>query len=221
MGNIVIEKTGKTVEQAIQSALEELNATEDQVEIEVLEEGGKTLLGIGKHKDAKVRVTLFDYSSDIVRDFLSDVFEKMSIDAKIDIEEDEENIKVNIESNSSGLLIGRRGETIDAIQYLASLVVNRNNPRYKKVIVDTEGYRGKREKILESLANKLADRAIKTRRSVFLEPMNPYERRIIHSALQNNKKVETYSIGEEPNRKVVIKNANWFIKYGIKGDDYV
>jgi spoIIIJ-associated protein len=208
MGNIVIEKTGKTVEIAVQSALEELNVTLDQVEVEVLEEGGKTLLGIGKHKDARVKVTLFDYSSDIVREFLSDIFEKMSIDAKIDIEEDEENIRVNIESRSSGLLIGRRGETIDALQYITSLVVNRNNPRYKKIIIDTEGYREKREKSLQTLALKLAERVEKSRKSMALEPMNPYERRIIHSALQDRKNVETYSVGDEPNRKVIIKYAN-------------
>ncbi|MFO7636651.1 MAG: RNA-binding cell elongation regulator Jag/EloR [Clostridia bacterium] len=208
MGNITIEKAAKTVEQAISLALEELNVTEDQVEIEVIEQGGKTLLGMGRNKDAIVRVTLYDYSSDIVRDFLGDILEKMQIEAKINIEEDEESIRVDIESKSSGLLIGRRGETIDAIQYLVSLVVNRNSSRYKKIIVDTEGYRLKREEILQSLAKRLAAKVERSGRSAFLEPMNPYERRIIHSALQDNQNVQTYSIGEEPNRKVVIKTAN-------------
>jgi len=208
MGNIVIEKSAKTVEEAVNLALEELDVTEDQVEIEVLEEGSKSLLGLRKAKEAKVRVTLFDYATEIARDFLEELFDKMGFEATIDIVEDEEITRVNIESSNSGVIIGRRGETLDALQFLTSLVVNRNNTTYKKIILDTEDYRKKREITLENLADRLAFKVEKTGRSMSLEPMNPYERRIIHSSLQKNNKVETYSVGEDPNRKVVIKNVD-------------
>lgn len=208
MGNVVIEKTAKTVEEAVSLALDELDVTEDQVEIEVLEEGGKSLLGIRKAKEAKVRVTLFDYATEIARDFLEELFEKMGLDAMIDIIEDEEIMKINIKSDSSGVIIGRRGETLDALQFLTGLVVNRNNTTYKKIILDTEDYRKKREITLQKLANRLAKKVETSGRSMSLEPMNPYERRIIHSTLQKNKNVETYSVGEDPNRKVVIKSVN-------------
>jgi len=208
MGNIVVEKTAKTVEEAIELALQELEVTEDQVEIEILEEGSKSLLGLRKAKEAKVRVILYDYATEITRDFLEELFEKMGLDAKIDITEDEEIMRVNISSSNSGVIIGRRGETLDALQFLTGLVVNRNNTTYKKIILDTEDYRKKREVTLESLANRLAFKVEKSGKSMSLEPMNPYERRIIHSTLQKNKNVETYSVGEEPNRKVVIKSIN-------------
>lgn len=208
MGNVVVEKTAKTVEEAVTLALEELDVTEDQVEIEVLEEGSKSLLGIRKAKEAKVRVTLYDYATEIARDFLEDLFDKMGLDAMIDITENDEVMKVDIKSGSSGVIIGRRGETLDALQFLTSLVVNRNNTTYKKIILDTEDYRKKREVTLEKLANRLAYKVERSGRSMSLEPMNPYERRIIHSTLQKNKNVETYSVGEEPNRKVVIKSTN-------------
>lgn len=208
MGNIVVEKTAKTVEEAIELALQELEVTEDQVEIEILEEGSKSLLGLRKAKEAKVRVILYDYATEITRDFLEELFEKMGLDAKIDITEDEEIMRVNISSSNSGVIIGRRGETLDALQFLTGLVVNRNNTTYKKIILDTEDYRKKREVTLESLANRLAFKVEKSGKSMSLEPMNPYERRIIHSTLQKNKNVETYSVGEEPNRKVVIKSVN-------------
>lgn len=208
MGNIVIEKSAKTVEEAVNLALEELDATEDQVEIEVIEEGSKSLLGIIKAKEAKVRVTLYDYATEIARDFLEELFEKMGLEAMIDITEDEDVMRVNIKSNSGGVIIGRRGETLDALQFLTGLVVNRNNTTYKKIILDTEDYRKKREITLQKLANRLAYKVEKSGRSMSLEPMNPYERRIIHSTLQKNKNVETYSVGEDPNRKVVIKSID-------------
>ena len=206
MGNVVIEQSGKTVEEAISLALEQLEVTEEQVEIEVLQEESKGLLGLKKHKEAKVRVTLFDYAAEITRDFLGDLLDNMKMEATIELEESEEKINVNIKSKSSGIIIGRHGETLDALQFLTNIVVNRNNPVYKKVIIDTEGYREKRENTLINLANRLAQKAIETNESVSLEPMNPYERRIIHSTLQVNEKIETYSVGEDPYRKVVIKS---------------
>jgi len=116
----------------------------------------------------------------------------------------EDTISLKIEGDDIGIIIGRRGETLDALQYLTSLVVNRSKEGYKRIVIDVENYRKKREEILIRLANRLADRVIKYKKNITLEPMNPYERRVIHSCLQNHKYVETYSVGEEPNRKVII-----------------
>ncbi len=198
-----IEATGKTVQEAVNSALEELGAELEDVEVNVLDEGSKGLFGIGS-KMARVQVTLkAEYEDDGVA-FLTDVFEKMNIDVDIEKTEDDESISLMVTGKDSGIIIGRRGETLDALQYLTSLVVNKNSSKYKRVTVDIENYRHKREETLVRLAERLADKVIKYRRNVSLEPMNPYERRIIHSTLQNNDYVETYSVGEDPNRKVVI-----------------
>ena len=199
----IVEKTGKTVQEAVNLALEELNAERDSVEIEVLDEGSKGLFGIGG-KMARVRVILNLSQSDDARMFLSDVFDKMKVSVDIEAEEDEESVLLKVKGKDSGIIIGRRGETLDALQYLTSLVVNKNKDGYKRVTIDIENYRQKREETLVRLANRLAERVSRYRKNVTLEPMNPYERRIIHSSLQNNKYVETYSVGEEPNRKVVI-----------------
>ena len=200
----VVEKTGKTVQEAVNLALGELNASLDNTDIEVLDEGSKGLFGIGS-KVAKVRVTLRNIQdSNQAERFLQDVFSKMNVSVDIDTEENEEALTLRITGKDSGIIIGRRGETLDALQYLTSLVVNKNREDYKRVTVDIENYRQKREETLVRLANRLAERVVRYRKNVTLEPMNPYERRIIHSSLQNNKMVETYSVGDEPNRKVVI-----------------
>ncbi len=209
MGNVVIEQSGKTVEEAISLALKQLEVSEDQVEIEILQENSsKGILGIKKEKEAKVRITLHDYAKEIANDFLGELFEKMKIKTTINVEEIDEKLKINIDTEKSGIIIGRHGETLDAIQFITSIVVNRNNPIYKKVIINTEGYREKREQTLERLATRLAEKAIDTQKSVSLEPMNPYERRIIHATLQKNDKIETYSVGEDPYRKVIIKSID-------------
>lgn len=199
----ILEKTAKTVQEAIDIALEELGADRDDVEINIIDEGAKGLFGIGS-KVAKVQVKLKMSRSDDGVHFLQDIFDKMDIDVDIELEEDEESILLKVTGKDSGIIIGRRGETLDALQYLTSLVVNKNSDEYKRVTIDIENYRQKREDTLIRLADRLADRVIRYRRNVTLEPMNPYERRIIHSTLQNNEYVETYSVGEDPNRKVVI-----------------
>lgn len=200
---MMVEKTAKTVQEAVNLALEELGAKKEDVDIEVLDEGNKGIFGIGG-KSARVRVTLTNSLSDEAADFLSDVLSKMNIAANIEKYEDDESITLKITGRESGIIIGRRGETLDALQYLTSLVVNKKSARYKRVTIDIENYREKREETLVRLADRLAERVVRFRRNVTLEPMNPYERRIIHSALQNNNMVETHSVGEEPNRKVVI-----------------
>ncbi len=145
------------------------------------------------------------------QDFLKQLTGLMGIDVEVHVKNDAEgNILANIEGDSLGILIGRRGETLDALQYLTSLCVNKGKDGYTRVTLDTENYRAKREEALTRLANRMASRAVKTGRRVSLEPMNPYERRIIHSALQGNDQVDTHSEGEEPNRHLVItlKKAN-------------
>ena len=199
----MIEKTAKTVQEAINLALEELGAQKEEVDIEVLEEGNKGIFGIGS-KFARVQVTLNSSLSDDAAGFLRDVLSKMNIAADIEKYEDDESILLKVTGKESGIIIGRRGETLDALQYLTSLVVNKQSDDYKRVTIDIENYRQKREETLVKLADRLAERVVRYRRSVTLEPMNPYERRIIHSTLQNNRMVETHSVGEEPNRKVVI-----------------
>ena len=138
--------------------------------------------------------------------FLDDVFKAMGINATAEVIYDEENatVEINIDGDEMGVLIGKRGQTLDSLQYLVSLVVNKNSENYIKVKLDTENYRARRKETLENLAKNIAFKVKRTRKPVSLEPMNPYERRIIHSALQNDKYVETYSEGEEPYRKVVI-----------------
>lgn len=201
-----LEKKAKTVEEAIESALEELQETRENVEIEILEEGSKGLLGIIGAKQACVRVTIKEGSNiDNAKKFLIDILDTMEVDAKLSVEENDDNILFRIDGEKVGIVIGRRGETLDSIQYLTSLVFNKNTAGYKKVVVDVGNYRQRREETLIELASKLADKVIKYKKNVTLEPMNPYERRIIHASLQDNKYVDTFSMGDEPNRRIVIK----------------
>ncbi|MGN0658126.1 MAG: RNA-binding cell elongation regulator Jag/EloR [Emergencia sp.] len=138
-------------------------------------------------------------------DFLKEVTEQMGLDIEISAKANEDTVFLNIQGKDSGTIIGKRGQTLDAIQYLTSLVVNKDNDNYIRVVVDAENYRAKREKTLEKLANRLADKVVKTRRSVRLEPMNPYERKVIHATLQNNPRVTTRSEGQDPYRRVIIE----------------
>lgn len=200
-----IIKEAKTVDEAIRLALEELGTDRDHVEIEIINEGNKGILGFIGNKNAVVKVSTVLSLDDIIKDFLNPIFNKMEIEAEISINYTEEQIQVDLSGEHTGILIGRRGETLDALQYLLSLVVNRYAENYTRVVLDVSDYRSKREETLQRLANRVAEKVIRTRRSMTLEPMNPYERRIIHATLQNHKYVDTQSIGEEPNRKVVIR----------------
>lgn len=199
-----VEKTAKTVQEAISLALNELQADESKVQIEVLDEGNKGIFGLIGTKMARVKVTLKETCGDKVKSFVMGVFNKMGVTADVELKEDEKSVLLKIKGDDIGIIIGRRGETLDSLQYLASLVVNKESENYKRVVIDVENYRQKREETLVKLANRLAERVIRYKKPITLEPMNPYERRIIHSTLQNNKNIQTYSLGEEPNRKVVI-----------------
>lgn len=201
----VMEITGKSVDDAIKNALSELNVTEDKIEVEVIDEGNKGLFKIIGVKPAKIRVTVKrDYIYE-AKAFLRDVLDAMGIQAEIRIKEDKDVINISLTGPNMGIIIGYRGETLDALQYLISLVINKGHDiEYKRVILDTENYRTKRQETLKRLAEKTAYKVKKNGKSFKLEPMNPYERRIIHSALQDNPFVKTYSEGEEPYRRVVV-----------------
>ncbi len=201
----MVESTGKTVEDAITEALIELGATSDEVEIEVLDKGPTGLFSLFSSKMAKVRVSKKTSLEDVAVNFLKNVFGEMHLDVNIDVQIDEKNnMSIELSGENMGVLIGKRGQTLDSLQYLTSLVVNKESDHYIRVKMDTEEYRERRKKTLESLAGNLANKVKKSGKKFTLEPMNPYERRIIHSTLQNNKFVTTHSEGEEPYRKVVI-----------------
>ena len=199
------EFTAKTVDEAITNAVLELGTTIDHLEYEVIEKETNGFLGMfGKPAKIKARVKItVEYTT---KKFLTDVFHAMGIDAAVEVTFDTENatVEINIDGDEMGVLIGKRGQTLDSLQYLVSLVINKNSDNYIKVKLDTENYRARRKETLENLAKNIAYKVKRTRKPVSLEPMNPYERRIIHSALQNDKFVETYSEGEEPYRRVVI-----------------
>ncbi len=199
-----IEKSAKSVQEAIDAALIELNANRENVEVEILDEGAKGIFGLIGSKQARVRVTLKETGEEKAKKFLLDLFSKMKVNADVSVEEKDDSILIKIEGEDIGIVIGRRGETLDSLQYLTSLVVNKSKENYKRVVIDIDNYRQKREETLVKLANKLADRVMKYKKNITLEPMNPYERRVIHSSLQNHKYVQTYSVGDEPNRKVII-----------------
>lgn len=200
-----LEFTAKTVDEALTEALIKLETTSDQIEYEVIEKESSGLLGLFS-KPAKIRVCKKESVEDVVMDFLTKLFENMNIDVEIllDYEEEESVINIELKGADMGLLIGKRGQTLDSIQYLTSLVANKNREKYVKIKLDTENYRERRKETIENLAKNIASKVKKTRKPAYLEPMNPYERRIIHSTLQNDKYVETYSEGEEPYRKVVV-----------------
>lgn len=202
------EFTGKTVEEAVTAASVELGITSAQLEYEVVEKGSAGFLGIGA-KLAMIKARKAEESETIVdktKSYLDVLFKAMNIETEVAIDFDEENnnMNINLEGPEMGILIGKRGQTLDALQYLISLFVNKESDSYIRVKLDTENYRVRRKETLENLAKNIAFKVKRSRKSVTLEPMNPYERRIIHSALQNDKYVATRSEGEEPYRKVVV-----------------
>ncbi|NLJ88586.1 MAG: protein jag [Epulopiscium sp.] len=200
-----VEKESRTVEEAITEGLIELGTTRKNVEIEILDKGSRGLFGLLGSKMARVRLTKKVNPVDAAVNFLNDIFKKMNLEAKIIVEEKEEgNYLFNIQGDDMGILIGKRGQTLDSFQYLANIIANKNKDNHIRITLDTENYRERRKETLETLAKNLAKKVKLTKKSVVLEPMNPYERRIIHFALQNDKSIKTHSEGEDPYRKVII-----------------
>ena len=199
------EFTAKTKEDAITAACESLGVTSDKLEIEVVEEGTSGFLGIGA-KPAVIKVAVKGSIEDKAKDFLKDVFAAMELEVVVDLKynEEEKTMDIDLKGDDMGVLIGKRGQTLDSLQYLVSLVVNKESEEYIRVKVDTEDYRNRRKETLENLAKNIASKVKRTHKAVSLEPMNPFERRIIHSALQNDNYVSTHSEGDEPFRHVVV-----------------
>lgn len=219
---------GKTTNEAIEKGLKELGVSKDRVEINVLEDEKRSFFSILTPRVVKIEMTLKDVENveknsdkkvkkeihisqenqekakNNVKEFLEDFIKNLPEGTKYTIDSDEKGLNVDISNEKLGFLIGYRGETLYALQSILSAVASKNLEQKIRVILDIEGYKAKREKTLEDLAEKVAKTVIKTRKSVTLEPMQPYERKIIHSKLQGNLRVETVSIGEEPHRKVVI-----------------
>lgn len=248
----MVEKTGKTVEDAVKAALAELGVSRDQAEVEVLEESKPSLLGLFGGRDAKVRVTVKEAEPEALaapelaeeaapeaaeapvekteaapqedakapadreeerqaaaaaaKAFLEEIFRAMGMDLLIEkfISRKDEEIILKIHGDGIGVLIGKHGQTLDALQYLTNLAGNRGRKNWNRIILDAENYRERRRQTLERLAKNLADRVKRTHKKAMLEPMNPYERKIVHMSLQNDPAITTYSEGEEPYRKVVI-----------------
>ena len=203
--NKSVTGTGKTVEDAINDGLQQLGVTMDQVETNVLQVPDSGLMKLFGKKEAIVEVKPINYSQQRAFDFLNEVFNAMKVSCNIQMRLEDSILFINLEGKDMGVLIGRRGQTLDSLQYLVSLVINRKNEDYVRVVLDTENYRAKREKTLEDLGEKMANKAVYYQKKMILEPMNPSERRVIHAKLQNNDKVFTFSEGEEPYRRVVIQ----------------
>jgi len=200
----VVEKTGKTVDEAVGLALNELGVARESVEIEVLEEPSKGIFGLIGVRPARVKVIYKEGNTQKAVGLLKNIFECMNLGVNIQTREKEQELCLDLEGKDLGILIGRRGETLDALQYLVNLSVNKSRDQKKKIIIDIEGYRNRREETLQKLALKLADKAQQRGRNVVLEPMNSQERRIIHTALQGREDIYTFSEGEEPYRKIII-----------------
>lgn len=199
------EFSAKTLDDAIMEAKIKLEATSENLDYDVIDKGSSGFLGIGS-RPAKIRARRTLNAREKAEEFLSRVFEAMQIQVNVDITEnpDEKIMNIDLSGEDMGVLIGKRGQTLDSVQYLTSLVVNKNTEEYVRVKVDTENYRQRRKETLENLAKNISYKVKRTKRPVSLEPMNPYERRIIHSALQNDKYVTTHSEGDEPFRHVVV-----------------
>lgn len=200
-----IEVSAKTVDDAITEALIRLGTTTDKICYDVVEKGSAGFLGIAR-KDAVIKAWKKDDVEDNIRDFLGKVFQAMELKVEIITEksEDGSTVSVELKGDEMGVLIGKRGQTLDSLQYLTNLAINKNAENYVKIKIDTEDYRKRRKETLENLARNIAYKVKRTKRSVSLEPMNPFERRVIHSTLQNDKFVTTHSEGEEPYRHVVV-----------------
>ena len=202
-----IEKTGRTVQEALQAALAALDVTEDRVTYEVLEEASKGFLGLIGAKPARIRVTVKEQTPlEKAQEFLKNIFEAMRLDVHVDMELQKDVYVFNLMGENLGILIGKHGQTLDALQYLVNLAANHGIVENRlHILLDVENYRSRREETLIRLASRLADKVKRTGEKIMLEPMNRHERKIIHTALQNDSRVVTYSAGDEPYRKVVIE----------------
>ncbi|QOR66661.1 protein jag [Cytobacillus suaedae] len=199
-----ITATGQTVDEAVESALAQLQTTKDRTEITIIDEGKKGIFGIFGTKPAVVKVTMKMDPVEESKKFLQQVIENMGVSAEIEVTVQGKNVEFNISGEKIAILIGKRGQTLNSLQYLTQLVANRFSEQFINIIVDAENYRRRRQDTLIQLADRLAEKAVRTGQDVALEPMPSYERKVIHTALVTNKKVKTFSSGTDPNRHLVI-----------------
>ncbi|SDC40387.1 spoIIIJ-associated protein [Pelagirhabdus alkalitolerans] len=200
-----VTASGQTTTDAVQTALEQLNTTEDQVSIEIIDEGKKGMFGIFGAKRAIVKVTIKEDPIEEATAYLKQIARQFSEDVSVTVKQSNKSVSFDLSGEKIAMIIGKRGQTLNALQHLVQVMLNRKANDHYRIVVDAEGYRKRRQDTLEQLANRLADKAIKIKKHVTLEPMPSYERKIIHSILSNNSKIETYSDGAEPHRHVVIK----------------
>ena len=201
-----LEIRSKSEEEALKKALLELNVNQEDLEIEEIEQPIKGFLGFLGSKEGLYKFTVIEKESDIAKSFVENMLKNANVNAKVNITQENNLIKVDIEGKEAACLIGRRGETLDSIQFLTGLALNKiNKDSHMRVLVDIENYRSKREESLIRYANKMAREVAKTKKTKKLDYMNPYERRIVHSALQEDKYVTTYSEGTDPYRRLVIE----------------
>lgn len=196
--------SGKTVEDAVRSGLAQWGVGEDRVKVTVLEQPSKGLFGLIGTKEAKVELELLPDGVDEAAAFLREVAAAMGLSVTVEREEDADGVRLNVNGAGLGLLIGRRGQTLDALQYLVNIVANRHSDRHLRIVLDAEQFRERRRQTLEALADRMASKVARTGKEIVLEPMTSQERKIIHSRLQSNPDVKTYSQGDEPNRRIVI-----------------
>ena len=199
-----VEATGQTVEEAIESALSQLNITKEEAEIDVIDQGKKGLFGLFGGRPAGVQVKKAIDPVNEAKDFLLSVAEEMGVNATIEVKRDGRDVEFNISGEKMALLIGKRGQTLNALQHLTQLIANRVSDQFITILLDAENYRERRKQTLTNLAERLAEKALRTNRSVSLEPMPSYERKVIHTALVDSTTVDTHSEGREPNRYIVI-----------------
>lgn len=200
-----VTASGQTIEDAVQSALEQLNTTEDQVDVLVIDEGKKGMFGIFGAKRSVVKVTIKQDPIEQAETYLKEIIQAFSNDLMIHVEREDNHVTFNLSGDKIAMIIGKRGQTLNAIQHLIQVMLNRHSTEFYRIVVDAEGYRERRAETLKQLANRLADKATKIGKNVTLEPMPSFERKVIHSVLQDNPNVETHSDGSDPNRFVVIK----------------
>ncbi|UQD53716.1 protein jag [Bacillus methanolicus] len=199
-----VTATGLTVDEAVESALTQLNTTKDRVEITIIDQGKKGIFGIFGSRPAVVKAEIKIDPIEEAKEFLKNVAEKMGASINIEAIQEGKQVSFLLSGEKIALLIGKRGQTLNSLQYLTQLVINRHSDQYLTVLLDAEDYRTRRNETLVQLAERLAQKAIKTGRDVALEPMPSFERKVIHTALANNDRVNTYSDGVEPHRFVVI-----------------
>ena len=200
-----VTATGQTVEEAVAQALAQLNTSKDRTEVSIIDEGKKGIFGIFGSRPAIVKVTVKKEDPiEEAKKFLYQVSEQMGSPIEIEVKKDGKHVQFYLKGEKIALLIGKRGQTLNSLQYLTQLVINRHAEQYLTVILDAEDYRNRRNETLVHLAHRLAQKALKSGKEVSLEPMPSYERKVIHTALVDNKKIKTYSDGSEPHRYIVI-----------------